>query len=45
MLMKLTAGVYFTNILKAVFTRVDPKSAKNTENLIVFFLLFLDLCM
>jgi len=29
----------FTNILSAAFMRVDPKSAKKTDNLTVFFAL------
>jgi len=41
-LMKLTPGVNFTNILGAAYTLADPKSAKNTNGLIVF-LRFCDL--
>ncbi len=43
MLVKSTPGVDFTNILRAAFPRVDPKSAKKTYNLTVF-LCFWDLC-
>jgi len=32
-------GVNFINVLQAAFERTDPKSAKNTDNLIVFFAL------
>jgi len=32
-------GVNFINIIQAAFARADPKSAKNTNNLIVFFVL------
>jgi len=40
MLVKLTPGVNFTNILHKAFTRADPKSAKKTEEgLNVFFVL------
>jgi hypothetical protein len=31
--------VYFTNILRTVFICADPKSAKKTDSLIVFFAL------
>jgi len=34
-----TAGVDFTNISLKAFMRVDPKRAKNTDSLTVFFLL------
>jgi len=37
MLMKLTPGVNVNNVLKAAFTRPDPKSAKKTVKLSVFF--------
>jgi len=37
MLMKLTPGLYFTNILWAAFMCVDPKSAIKTDGLTVFF--------
>jgi hypothetical protein len=37
MLMKLTPGVNFTNILHAAFTCADPKGAKETDGLNVFF--------
>ncbi len=30
MLVKLTSGVNFTNILQAAFTNADPKNAKKT---------------
>ncbi len=36
MLMKLTIGVNFTNILRAAFTHEDPKIAKNTANPSIF---------
>jgi len=36
MLMKLTVGVNFANVLRAAFTLADPESAKKTDNLIVF---------
>jgi len=32
-----TPVVNFNNILQAAFTRTDPKSAKKTDNLTVFF--------
>ncbi len=44
MLMKLTTGVKFTNVLHTAFTLVDPKSIKNTVMSSVFFLGFWDLC-
>jgi len=37
MLMKLTLGINFTNILHAAFTPTDSNSAKNTVKLAVFF--------
>jgi len=37
MWVKLSPGVNFTTILHATFTREDPKSAKNTDDLAVFF--------
>ncbi len=37
MLVKLTTGVNFTNILHKAFTRSDPKSAKETDSLTLFF--------
>jgi len=39
MLMNLTAGVNFINILQAAFTSADPPKAKNTVKLSVFFAL------
>jgi len=39
MLMKLTPGVNFTNIIWAAFTHADPQSAKKTVKLSVFFAL------
>jgi len=39
MLVKLTTGVDFTNILHEAFTSTDPKSAKKTHSLTVFFAL------
>ncbi len=41
--MKLSPGVDFTNNLEAAFARADPKRAKKTDNLNVFFR-FWDLC-
>jgi len=38
-LMKLTAGVNFINVLLEAFRLEDPKSAKKTDNLTVFFAL------
>jgi hypothetical protein len=35
-LVKLTKGVYFINILQADFAQVDPKSAKKADGLTVF---------
>jgi len=37
MLMKLTPGVNFINVLRAAFLKSDPKSAKKTENMTVFW--------
>jgi len=37
--MKLTTGVNFNNVLQAPFACTDPKSAKKTDNLTVFFAL------
>ncbi len=39
-LMKLITGVNFTNILQVAFTCPDPKSAKNTVKLSVYFCTF-----
>jgi len=39
MLMKLTTGVDFINVLRAAFAHTDPKSPKKTDNLNVFFAL------
>ncbi len=39
MLIKLTPGVDFTNILFTAITCIDHKSAKMTDGLIVFFAL------
>jgi len=39
MLMKLSPGVNFINVLQAVFTGTDPKSAKKTDKSTVFFVL------
>jgi len=44
MLMKLTPGVDFINVLWAAFMHADPKSAKKTDNL-TLFLLFQELCV
>jgi len=35
-----TSGVNFTNILRSTFTLADPKSAKKTNDLTIFFALF-----
>jgi len=40
MLMKLTPGVNFTNVLHKAFTLVDPKSVKNAVKSSVFFYAF-----
>jgi hypothetical protein len=40
MLMKLTPGINFINVLQAAFTRADPESLKKTDNLTVFFLIW-----
>ncbi len=39
MMMKLTPGVYFTNILRVVFCMKIPKAQKETDDLNVFFAL------
>jgi len=39
MLVKLSTGVDFTNILCPAFTQTDLKSAKKTDGLTVFFVL------
>jgi len=39
MLMKLTPGLNFINILRAAFARPDPERAKKTNNLTVYFAL------
>jgi len=39
MLMKSTPDFNVNNILRAAFTRADPKSAKKTDDLTVFFAL------
>ncbi len=39
MLMTLTAGVDFTNVLPSAFIHADPKRAKDTDNLTNFFAL------
>jgi len=44
MLVKSTSGVYLTNILLRAFTLADPKRAKKTDGLTVFFLRSWDLC-
>jgi hypothetical protein len=38
--MKLTPGVNFTNILRATFTRADPKKPKNDSQVISSFCAF-----
>jgi len=45
MLMKLTPGVNFINILNAASMFKDPKSAKKTDSLIVFFALLGSECI
>jgi len=40
MLMKLTPGLNFINVLRTAFTLVDPKSVKNTVKSSVFFYSF-----
>ena len=45
MLMKLTTGVNFINILQAAFAHADPKSVKNTDNLTVFLALSRSPCI
>jgi len=44
MLVKLTPGVNFINVLQAPFMRLDPESAKNTDGLTVFFALLGSAC-
>jgi len=44
-LMKLTTGVNFINVLRAAFERADHESAKKTDNLIVFFVLLGSVCL
>jgi len=39
MLMKLTAGINFTNVLLAALAHADSKSSKKTDNLTVFIAL------
>jgi len=39
MLMKLTPGLNFFNVLRTAFMLVDPKSVKKIDNLTVFFTL------
>jgi hypothetical protein len=38
-------GINFTNILRTAFTRADPKSAKKTDDFIVFFALLGSACV
>jgi len=45
MLVKSTHVVNFTNILQAAFTLPDPKSAKKTDSLTVFFALLGSVCI
>ena len=45
MLMKLTLGVNFSNILRAAFTYANPRSAKKTVNLTIFFVLLGSMCV
>jgi len=44
-LMKLTTGLNFTNILQVAFMSTDPKSTKNTVNLSVNFVLLGYACL
>ncbi len=44
-LMKSTTGLYFTNISCAAFMHTDPKSAKKTDKLTVFFVLLRSACV
>jgi len=37
MLMKLTPGLNFINVLRTAFTLTDPESVKDTDDLTVFF--------
>ncbi len=39
MLMKLTPGLNFINVLRTAFTLIDPKRVKKTDDLTVFFTL------
>jgi len=45
MLMKLTPGVNFINILHTAFTLVDPNSLNKIDNLTVFFTLLGSACV
>jgi len=45
MLMKLTPGVNFINILRGTFTCTDSKSAKKTDGLTVFFAHLGSMCL
>jgi len=45
MLMKLTPGVNFVNFLLAAFMHADPKFAKKTGNMSVFFVLLGSSCI
>jgi len=38
--MKLIPGLNFINVLRTAFTRADPKSVKDTDDLTVFFCAF-----
>jgi len=44
-LVKLTPGVIFINVLRAAFDHADPKSAKRTDNLTVFFVFLVSACV
>jgi len=44
-LVKLTLGVDFTNILRTAFTFEDPNSAKKTDRLTVYFVLWVSGCI
>ncbi len=45
MLMKLTPGLNFINVLLTAFTLADPKSVKKIDNLTVFFTLLGSACV
>jgi len=39
MLVKLTPGLNFINVLRTAFTRADPRRVKNTVKFSIFFML------